>query len=55
LQEREAEVEQWFREEVVPVYDAMEADPARGVSADEVVAAIDSHHTKRLKTKTRGA
>jgi len=54
LQEREAELEQWLREEVVPVYDATEADPARGVSADEVVDAIDSHDTKRLKTKTRG-
>jgi len=54
LQEREVAVEHWLREEVVPVYDAMEADPARGLSADDVTAAIRSRHAKRLKTSRRG-
>lgn len=54
LQEREAVVDQWLQREVVPVYDAMEADPARGLSADEVTAAIRARHAKRLKTKKRG-
>jgi antitoxin ParD1/3/4 len=54
LQERDATVEQWLREQVAPVYDAMEADPARAVSADDVVAAIHSRHAKRLKTRKRG-
>ena len=36
LQERDAAVERWLREEVAPVYDAMQADPRRGFSADQV-------------------
>lgn len=54
LREREAGVERWLRDEVVPVYDAMEADPARAVSAEEVVAAIRSRHAKPLKKTKRG-
>jgi antitoxin ParD1/3/4 len=54
LQERETATEQWLREEVIPVYDAMEVDPARGLSADEVTAAIRSRHAKRLNTRKRG-
>lgn len=33
LKERDAAVEQWLKEEVAPVYDAMKADPKRGMSA----------------------
>jgi antitoxin ParD1/3/4 len=55
LQERDAAVERWLREEVVPVYDAMQADPKRGVPADRVMAAIRAHHAARLKTSKRGA
>jgi antitoxin ParD1/3/4 len=29
LQEREGGIERWLREEVAPVYDAMQADPGR--------------------------
>ena len=29
LQERDAAVEQWLRDEVAPAYDAMKADPGR--------------------------
>lgn len=46
LQERNAAVERWLREEVAPVYDAMEADPARGRSADEVFGEIRARHAK---------
>jgi antitoxin ParD1/3/4 len=53
LQERDAAVERWLRGEVVPVYDAMQADPARGLSADRVVAAMRAHHAGHSK-KTRG-
>jgi antitoxin ParD1/3/4 len=49
LQEREAAIERWLQDEVVPVYDAMERDPHRAISACEVTAALDSHHTERLK------
>jgi antitoxin ParD1/3/4 len=33
LQERDAAVERWLKEEVVPVYDAMKAEPKRGIPA----------------------
>jgi antitoxin ParD1/3/4 len=53
LQERDAAVERWLREEVVPVYDAMEADPARGIPVQEVMASLRDHHAKRLKPTKR--
>jgi len=53
LQERDAVVERWLREEVVPVYDAMHADPSRGISADQVVAAMRAHHAEQLKKANR--
>jgi len=36
LQLHERALESWLREEVVPTYDAMKADPARAVSAEKV-------------------
>lgn len=48
LQERNAAVERWLREEVAPVYDAMEAEPGRGRSTDEVFGAIRARHAKVL-------
>ena len=38
LQERDAAVERWLRDEVVPVAQAMKADPGRGIPAAEVFA-----------------
>jgi antitoxin ParD1/3/4 len=55
LQERDAAVERWLRDEVVAVYDAMQADPARGIPADKVMANIRAHHGARLKARKRGA
>lgn len=48
LQERNAAVERWLREEVAPVYDAMEADPGRALAADEVFGSIRERHAKAL-------
>ncbi|MGO9004931.1 MAG: type II toxin-antitoxin system ParD family antitoxin [Beijerinckiaceae bacterium] len=53
LQERDAAVERWLRDEVIPVYDAMQADPQRGIPADQVVAALRAHHADRLKKAVR--
>jgi len=50
LQERDTAVERWLREEVVPVYDAMKADPKRGIPAKKVFDAVRAHHARRLKT-----
>ena len=54
LQERDAAVERWLREEVVPVYDAMQADPSRGLTPDQVASTIRARHAERLKAD-RGA
>jgi antitoxin ParD1/3/4 len=51
LQERDAAVERWLREDVAPVYDAMLDDPNRAIDAEEVFASIRAHHADRLKTK----
>ena len=50
LQERDAAVERWLKEEVVPTYDAMKADPKRGIPAKKVFAAIRAHHARRTQT-----
>ena len=51
LQERDAAVDRWLREEVAPVYDAMKADPARSLPATEVFAEVRGHHAARRKGK----
>ncbi|MEF2074376.1 type II toxin-antitoxin system ParD family antitoxin [Consotaella aegiceratis] len=48
LQERDAAVERWLREEVAPVYDAMQTDPARAHSLDDVFADLRERHARRL-------
>jgi antitoxin ParD1/3/4 len=49
LQERDAAVERWLREEVATTYDAMKADPARAIPAKKVFADVRAHHAARLK------
>jgi antitoxin ParD1/3/4 len=51
LQERDAAVERWLREDVAPVYDSMPADPARAVSLNDVFADIRARHPERLKER----
>lgn len=53
LQERDAAVDRWLREEVALVYDAMQANPERAHSLDEVFADLRAHHAKRLVGRTR--
>jgi len=55
LRERDEAVERWLRDEVVPVYDAMQADPGRGLSADRVKAAMRAHHAGHSKKANRDA
>jgi antitoxin ParD1/3/4 len=52
LQERDAAVERWLREEVVPVYDAMQADPGRAVPAEEVRERLRAAHAARLRDRS---
>jgi len=42
-------VGRWLRDEVAPVYDAMQADPRRGLAADQVDAALRAHHAAQLQ------
>ena len=49
LQERDAAVERWLRDEVAPTYDAMEADPSSSLSGEEVLARIRRRHADRLE------
>jgi antitoxin ParD1/3/4 len=51
LSERDAAVERWLREEVAPAYDAMKADPKRGVPAKAAFDAIRARHAKRTKSR----
>lgn len=49
LQERDAAVERWLRDEVAPVYDAMRADPTRGLKSETVFEAVRERRAARLK------
>ena len=51
LEERNAAVELWLREQVVAAYDALEADPSRAIPASEVFAAVATRHRKREARK----
>lgn len=55
LQERDAVVERWLRDEVLPVYDAMQADPGRGLSGEQLKDAMRAHHAKRSRHADRAA
>ena len=46
LQERDAAVEKWLLEEVAATYDAMKADPSRGISARRVFAELRARASK---------
>jgi antitoxin ParD1/3/4 len=54
LQDRDASLDRWLREEVVPTYDAMQDEPGRGVSADEIRGAISARGAARSKAVRRG-
>ncbi len=54
LQERDAAVDRWLREDVVPVALAMQADPDRALSADQVFAEIRELHAQRQKASGLG-
>jgi antitoxin ParD1/3/4 len=47
LEERDAAVERWLREDVAVAYDALEADPSRAIPASQVFAAARARHQKR--------
>ncbi len=52
LQERDAAVERWLREEVAPIYDAVQSDPSRTIPADKVFADLRERHAARLRDRS---
>lgn len=46
LEDREQTLEQWLRTEVVAAYDALAADPSRGLSLDEVRSSLAATHDR---------
>ena len=51
LQKADAAVEQWLHDDVSPVFDAMQADPARAIPADTVLMNLRSHHAAWVAAK----
>ena len=49
LQERDAAVERWLREEVAPTYDRWKADPTGGISSEEMAERMRKRHEARVK------
>lgn len=49
LQERDAAVEKWLRDEVAPVYDAMQDKPSHALSGTAVFDEIRKRHADRNK------
>ena len=52
LQERDAAIEKWLRDEVIGVFDTMQSSPGRAVPAAQVFATIRARHADRQKKKT---
>ena len=50
LQERDAAVERWLREEVAPTYDEWKANPEKVVSGDELFEHIRQIHAAHVKS-----
>ena len=55
LQERDAAVERWLTDKVLPVYDAMQADPARGRTGEQVHDRLHAHYLEQIAKAGRGA
>jgi len=55
LQERDAAVERWLNHEVLPVEDAMQAEPTRGISAKEADERLRAHHAANRAKAGRAA
>lgn len=46
LMARDRAVESWLHQQVGPAFDALQADPSRAVSADDVRARLAAEHAK---------
>ena len=46
---RDTAIENWLHREVIPSYDAIMADPSRGLSAADVKSNLAARHARALK------
>ncbi len=46
---RNLAVESWLHDQVAPAFDALKADPSRGVPIDQVNTALESEHAKAIR------
>ncbi len=53
LEERDAVIERWLREDVAPVAIAMRADPSRALAIDQVFDDIRALHVARVSNSVR--
>jgi putative addiction module CopG family antidote len=53
LQARDAALESWLREEVVPAYEAYRADPSRVIPAEQVIAGIEARYDAKKAASGR--
>ncbi|WP_439611962.1 hypothetical protein [Reyranella sp.] len=51
MQERDAAVERWLRDEVAPVHDAMNANPDRKLPAKSVFSEARARYTPKRKAR----
>ena len=51
LRERDAVVEKWLVKEVTAVYGAMEEDPGRAISSEQVFATLRARHADKTGKK----
>ena len=49
LQERDAAMERWLKQDVAPTYDAMKANRARGIPAKKVFSEVRNRYRARKK------
>ena len=49
LQERDAAVERWLRDEVVATYDEMKIHPERAISSEDMAERMRRRHEARLR------
>jgi putative addiction module CopG family antidote len=46
---RDRAVESWLHDQVAPAFDALKADPSRGVPIDQVKTSLESEHAKAIR------
>ncbi len=51
LQARDKAMEKWLWNEVVPAYDAIKADPSRGISTEDIRVRLAEKHAKTVEGK----